>query len=163
MSDLGGPVSGPVVTDPGSQQAVEFLGALLTIRAGTGDTAGQFTLIEHQGGRGYGSPLHLHDDAEETFLVLDGELRIEVGGDTHFAGAGAFALLPRRIPHGFVVTSDSARLLTLNQPAGFDRMVREAGIPVGTSARDDGPLDPQQLTEIAARHGVQILGPPLQP
>ena len=162
MSDPGRPGADPVVTDPGTQQAVEFLGALLTIRAGSSDTAGRFCLVEHQGGRGYGSPLHLHDDDDETFLVLDGDLRIEVGGTARRAGPGSFALLPRKVPHGFVVTSDSARLLTLNLPAGFDLFVAEAGTPPdGGPGR--APLDPQQLTEIAARHGVRIIGPPLQP
>jgi quercetin dioxygenase-like cupin family protein len=70
------------------QQTVWFLGALVRIRAGADSTAGNLAILEHHGQRGYGSPLHRHDADEETFLVLDGELRVEVGGQAHVAGAG---------------------------------------------------------------------------
>jgi quercetin dioxygenase-like cupin family protein len=38
--------------------------------------------------------VHRHDAADETFFVLDGELRVEVGGESYTAGAGAVASCP---------------------------------------------------------------------
>jgi len=159
MTDTSRAATTPVLTDPETQAAVNFLGALVRTRIGGPATAGRFAVLEHAGERGYMSPLHLHEADEETFLVLDGELRVEVGSDAHPVGAGGVALLPRGLPHGFVVVSGSARFLTLHTPAGFDRFVAEVGTPLTVPA--EGP-DPAELTRIAAKHGIQIVGPPLR-
>jgi quercetin dioxygenase-like cupin family protein len=98
----------PSFLDPEAQQAVWFLGALVRIRAGGQHTAGRFALLEHRGERGYHSPLHRHTRDEETFFVLDGELRVHVGGQTRVVAAGSLAVLPLDLPHAFVVTSDPA-------------------------------------------------------
>jgi quercetin dioxygenase-like cupin family protein len=160
MTDTSRAVTAPVLTDPETQAAVNFLGALVRTRIGTADTAGRFAVLEHAGERGYMSPLHQHEADEETFLVLDGELRVEVGPDTHAVGAGGLALLPRGLPHGFVVVSGAARFLTLHTPAGFDRFVAEVGTPLDVPAELP---DPAELSRVAARHGIQIVGPPLVP
>jgi quercetin dioxygenase-like cupin family protein len=156
-----GVVTAPLLTDPSTQTAVQFLGGLVHLRAGSADTDGAWALLEHTGDRGYMSPLHVHDADEETFLVLDGELRVEIGGERLAVGAGGLALLPRGQAHGFVVTSPSARFLTLHTPGGFDRFVAEVGVPLDAPA--GGPPDPAELTRVAAGHGIQIVGPPLLP
>ena len=112
----------PTILTPGEQRAVWFLGALIRVRAGGSATAGQLAILEHTGPRGYNSPLHRHKADEETFLILDGELRVEVGGQAVRAGPGTAAVLPRQIPHAFVVTSPQARFLTLHTPAGLRRV-----------------------------------------
>lgn len=162
--DPGVPVP-PAILPPDLQQAVWFLGALVRIRAGGDATGGQLAILEHNCERGFSSPLHRHD-AEETFMVLDGELRIEVDGQTQSAGAGAVAFLPRQLPHAFVVTSPQARYLTLHTPAGFDQFTIAVGTRSadGSTARpDDLPPDPSpaELARIAAGYGIEILGPPL--
>lgn len=162
MTDTSRAISAPVITDADTQAAVNFLGALVRIRAGSEETGGLFTLLEHHGERGYMSPLHRHVKDEETFLVLDGELRVEVGDDTYAVGPGGLALLPRGLDHGFVVTSPVARFLTLHTPAGFDRFVAEAGVPAGSAGPDPAP-DPAELVRIAGRYGIEIVGPPLLP
>src|SRR3954470_7942091 len=89
---------------PDAQQAVWFLGALVRIRIGGDATSGRLAVLEHQEQRGHASPLHRHDAADETFLVLEGELRVQVDGEMYAAGAGSTAFLPRRRPHAFAVT-----------------------------------------------------------
>ena len=106
----------PAILTPEVQQVVWFLGALVRVRASGDATAGSLDLLEHQGERGYSSPLHRHLAEEETFFVLDGEVRVEVGDEAHVAGPGAVAFLPRQLPHAFVVTSPQARFLTLYTP-----------------------------------------------
>jgi quercetin dioxygenase-like cupin family protein len=154
-------VGKPAILMPDEQRAVWFLGALIRIRAGADSTAGQLAVLEHEGERGYNSPLHRHDLDEETFLVLDGELRVEVDGQARAVGAGGVAFLPRRLPHAFVVTSPQARFLTLHTPAGFDRFAVEAGTPWSTaSAPPDLPPDPAALAAMAGAYGIEIIGPP---
>jgi quercetin dioxygenase-like cupin family protein len=153
----------PVILAPEVQQAVWFLGALVRIRAGGDATAGDLAVLEHQGERGYNSPMHRHLADEETFFVIDGEVRIEVDGEAHLAGAGAVAFLPRQLPHGFVVTSPQARFLTLHTPAGFDRFTLAAGTPVAATATmppEQLPPDPAALAAMAGSYGIEVVGPP---
>lgn len=84
------------------------LGALIRIRAGGDATAGSLAILEYEGERGYSSPVHRHLADEETFFVLDGELRVDVAGRSRAAGAGAVAFLPRQLPHAFVVSTTVA-------------------------------------------------------
>lgn len=70
--------------------------------------------------------------------------------------------------HGFVVASHGARFLTLHTPAGFDRVVSEAGTraEVSSAEREIHVPDcvhlpsPEELTRIAAKYGIEIVGPP---
>ncbi|MEV5177566.1 hypothetical protein AB0L10_42575 [Streptomyces flaveolus] len=81
-------------------------------------------------------------------------------------GAGGLALLPRGLAHGFVVTSPTARFLTLHTPGGgFDAFVADVGVPFdGTVPPEAGPgPDPEELTRLAASHGIRIVGAPLLP
>jgi uncharacterized cupin superfamily protein len=105
--------------------------------------------------RGHGSPMHLHRHDCEVFLVLEGTLRIVVDGQEHEANAGSAAVLPAGRPHGFVVTSASARYLTVHHGPTFEQFAAAAA-----GEGDDIP-DPSRLTEIAAAHGIDIVGPPL--
>jgi quercetin dioxygenase-like cupin family protein len=155
--------STPAILTPEIQQAVWFLGKLVRIRAGGAATAGSLAVLEHQAERGFSSPMHRHLADDETFFVIDGELRVEVGGQAHVAGAGAVAFLPRQLPHAFVVTSPQARYLTLHTPAGFDRFTLAAGTPAGsadTMPPEEAPPDPAALAALASSYGIEFVGPP---
>lgn len=151
--------SKPAILRPEEQQAVWFIGMLVQIRLGGPATAGRLAILEHHGERGHGSPVHRHDSDDETFFVLDGELRVEVDGESQTAGAGAVAFLPRRLSHAFVITSPQARYLTFHTPAGFDDFVLSAG----TADQTELPPDPASLATLARRYNIEILGPPIDP
>jgi len=156
----------PAVLTPQEQRAVWFLGALIRVRTGGGSTGGQLAILEHTGPRGYSSPLHRHNDDEETFFILDGEVRVEAGGDALSAGPGAVAFLPRQLPHAFVVTSRDARFLTIHTPAGFDEFTLAAGSAAEPPFGDPPAglaFDPAALAAAAASYGIEILGPPPVP
>lgn len=153
------------VLTPEAQQAVWFLGALVRVRATADATGGALDVLEQRGERGYGSPLHRHLADEETFFVLDGELRVEVGGEAHAAGPGTVAFLPRQLPHAFVVTSPQAWFLTVHTPGGFAGFTRAVGTTATDITRppDDPPPDPDALAALARSYGIEILGPPPAP
>jgi hypothetical protein len=71
------------------------------------------------------------------------------------------------VPHTFVVgTTSPARYLVVAEPAGFDRFVTEVGIPAETRTLpppSDGPPDVAALGAVAAKYGIEILGPPGPP
>jgi quercetin dioxygenase-like cupin family protein len=166
MTEPIAPVTGSVISGPDVQAAIWFLGALSRVRVSGAQTGGAFALADHLARRGNASPVHVHDRDDETFFVLDGELRIFVGEEEHAAGPGTLAVLPRRLRHAYVVTSATARFLTLHTPAGFEAFAAEVGEPAHAPTLPPppaGPPDFAALAEAAARHQITILGPPPQP
>jgi quercetin dioxygenase-like cupin family protein len=160
------PVTGSVISGPDAQAAIWFLGALAQVRVSGEQTGGAFALADHLAQRGNASPVHVHDRDDETFFVLDGELRVFVGEEEHTAGPGTVAVLPRRLRHAYVVTSATARFLTLHTAAGFERFAAEVGEPARAFTLPPppaGPPDFAALAQAAARHHIAILAPPPQP
>lgn len=47
------------------------------------------------------APLHLHNNDDEAWYVLEGKLCVKVGDDTVEAAAGAAVLVPRGTPHTY--------------------------------------------------------------
>jgi Cupin domain len=128
-------------------------------------TGGAFGLVEGVGPAGSSPPLHVHHREDEGIWVLEGQLTIRCGDATFSAGPGSFTLLPRGVPHTFVVEGDTpVRLLSFCTPGGFERFFAEAGRP----AEDDGlppnePPDVAMLREVGERFGLEFVGPPLAP
>jgi quercetin dioxygenase-like cupin family protein len=166
MTELITPVTRSMISGPDAQAAIWFLGALSQVRLSGEQTGGALSLTDNLARRGNASPVHVHDRDDETFLVLDGELRVLVGEDDHTAGPGTVAVLPRRLRHAYVVTSATARFLSLHTPGGFEQFAAEVGEPAQAltlPAEPAGPPDLAALTQAAARHGITILAPPPQP
>jgi uncharacterized cupin superfamily protein len=102
---------------------------------------------------------------DEAFYVLSGTARFHCEDQVFDAGPGDFVLLPVGLPHTFLVGADEPlRALQITTPAGFEEFAAEAGEP---AARRElpapGPLDPAFLGNAAARHHIEILGPPPAP
>lgn len=56
-------------------------------------------------------------------------------------------------------------MLVITTPAGFELFTREAGKParaLTVPPPDEVFPGPEELTEIAARYGIEIVGPPLE-
>ena len=95
---------------------VEFL-------ARTADTP-RFTLgiIDFAAGRVLEA--HTHDDEDDAFYILEGELTFTVDGEDVVAPQGTFVLIPPGVEHGFRNDGDApARILNVHAPAGFDRRI----------------------------------------
>ncbi len=141
--------------------AVWFLNNLAVVHARSEDT-GDYSLVEVTGAPGDMPPLHVHRRDDEGFYVLDGALRLHVGDETVELGAGQFALAPRGVPHTYAVVSDGpARWLGPSNGA-FDRFVLEVGVPALELRLPTEPHipEPGELSAMAARHGIDVLGPP---
>ncbi len=166
MTEPIAPVTGNVISGPDTQAAIWFLGALSQVRVSGEQTGGAFSLVDNLARRGNASPVHVHERDDETFFVLDGELRVFAGEEEHTAGPGNIAVLPRRLRHAYVVTSATARFLTLHTPAGFEQFAAEIGEPAQALTLPPppaGPPDFAALAQAAARHQITILAAPPQP
>src|SRR5437868_14581275 len=96
---------------PGEGEALWFNGGLTVLKATADQTDGRFTAIEILAPDGFGSPLHIHRNEDEFFVVLDGEVRVQHGDKVIEAVTGSLVYGPRGVPHAFRVDSAEARLL----------------------------------------------------
>lgn len=157
----------PEVLAPGSGHHLHFLNHLATVKVRGGEQ-GALSVVEFTVPRGLGPPLHQHEDEDEVFVVLEGEIAFHAGDERLITGAGGVAFLPHGIPHTFQVHSDSARFVCVTgsevRTPRFDQMVAELGVPTATaSLPEPGPIDPGQVAEVCRAHGIEVLGPPPEP
>lgn len=147
-------------TDEG--EAYWFLGSLATVKAGGDETRGALTVIEFVNPPGFAPPLHRHQAEDELFYVLSGSAEFHCDGRTFLAGPGDFVLLPVGLPHTFLVGPDEPlRTLQITTPAGFEGFAADAGTTAPQRRLPDpAPVDPVALGHAAARHGIELLGPP---
>ncbi len=159
-------MSGGYVLGPDDGEALWFNGALGLLRATATQTEGRFAAFELRLPKGFASPLHLHKNEDEFFIVLSGEFRLQHGEEVEVAPAGSFVYTPRGVGHSFVADSDDARILLFFGPAGVEEFFREVATPARslTLPPVDEPVpDRATLVEIMTRHGQTVLGPPLPP
>ena len=147
----------------GSEQPmVWWQGVLMTLKAHRGSTGGAFGLIEARFPAGFGPPLHVHHREDETFYVLDGELRCRLGDQELTAGPGQLVFGPRKLAHTFKTGPAGARALVLLTPAGIEQMFQEGGIPAHDPTTPPAQdYDVQQVIRLSAKYGMDVIGPPL--
>jgi quercetin dioxygenase-like cupin family protein len=86
--------------------------------AGSG---GDYAVVRYTVRAGEEPPLHTHTREDELAYVLAGELVAQVGDARVEVGPGAFAALPRGVPHTITVKGDEATLLLTFVPSGLER------------------------------------------
>jgi quercetin dioxygenase-like cupin family protein len=143
-----------------------LLGMLEIVKISGADTAGAYGLLEITVRAGEGSPWHVHPDEDEWFYVLDGEFTFYLGERRLSLAAGSFAFGPKGVPHTFIAETHGAKALVGFQPFHFEGFLQEVGelaaervLPPPLQA----PPDMARLLPIAARNGMEILGPPGPP
>jgi quercetin dioxygenase-like cupin family protein len=137
--------------------AIRFFKQTYSILASTRDTRGAVGVVEVASPGGGVPPLHVHHREDEAFYVLEGEYSVFVGDDVVNAVPGTWVWGPRDVPHGYQVLSEHGRHLSLMLPGGFEAFFEE-GSAIATPEAD--PRDEMsKLAEVAARYGVELLGP----
>lgn len=135
-------------------------GGLITVTVAESETGGAFWMFEDQLEQGKVTPLHVHPAADETFYVLEGEILLHLDGEERTLGEGGVAVMPRGLPHAFMVTSPSARLLCFQNPGGGEEFYRHASEPV-VAGGEPAPVDLGRVRAAAVATGaIEILGPP---
>jgi len=133
---------------------VGFLNARIDLKVSTQDTGGGMCVMDTiRTGRG-GPPLHVHHAQDEWFFVQEGTFRFQVGEATYELGPGGSVFGPRGLPHAFVNTTETGRLMIVFQPAGTMEAFFAAGSP--------HPLS-EEFRELSRQHGMEVVGPPLKP
>jgi len=134
----------------GKQQVV--LGDHQTVKLTGKDTNNQFTLIEQYNEPGMEIPMHVHQNEDEVFHVLEGELEVRVGSETKVLRSGDLGFLPRGIPHSWKVVGDQkAKALLSIFPSGIEMMFKElTELPAG-------PPNFEKVAEICGKYNIKFV------
>jgi quercetin dioxygenase-like cupin family protein len=150
-----------------SPQQLWFLNALVTVRVPHDEGEDGISVLESLAPHGESPPLHVHQTEDETFHVLEGQLRVHAGDTEVTLGAGETILGPKGVPHTYRVESrEGARWLVITQHGDFERFVRALSRP---AERPEPPMPqrpptPEQADALAAaarENGIELVGPPL--
>jgi mannose-6-phosphate isomerase-like protein (cupin superfamily) len=99
------------------------------------------------------TPLHVHEQEDELYFVIEGEHVFTVGEEEFHVGPGAVVFGPRGTPHAHRrVMPGAGRVLALTSPAGYEGFVRELA-----EAHDAGTLGPEELASVSQRYGITWL------
>ena len=134
----------------------EWMGTRYRILLSAAKTA-SLGLFESLDPPGYGPPRHVHDDADETFYVLSGDVEFWSAGAVTSHGPGDVVFIPRGQEHTFrTVGSRPARMLTVMTPGGFEGFFIEmarGGYRI--------PQDMARIVQAGAMFHLRFTGPPL--
>ena len=140
-------VSEPVLNTEGTGEAIEYgNGSRAEIAVGGAQSGGEYAAVRYTVTPGDEPPLHTHTREDEMVYVVDGAITAIIGDAEVDVGPGAFAALPRGVPHTIRVRSNSATLMLTLVPAGLERFFVPAS---------DSDSDP-------AKFGLEIHDPATQ-
>ena len=143
----------------------QMQGTLWRVLATGEETGGLVGALDERSAQGIAAPMHVHEDADEIFYVLEGQLTFFAGDQRIKAAPGAFVYLPRFVHHGFQVDSKEARVFNFVTPAGFERLILDSGtpahyedapIPVDPDAHHGQP-SPQMLEVLRKKYGMRAI------
>ena len=124
------------------------------------DTGGAYCLLDVALAPGIGVPRHTHTREDETYYVLSGELKVEVGDQSFLLRPGDTLLAPRNIPHQIKNTGrEENRFLLVFSPAGFENFIDATAVtaPEGAAAPTEPPrVAVENVMELAASYGIHF-------
>jgi oxalate decarboxylase/phosphoglucose isomerase-like protein (cupin superfamily) len=145
----------------------------MTLKAGA-EQSQIWSTFEAEVAPGFDVGAHLHEQAEEVFYILEGELDLlafrpageangdwrtwesETGARVFRGGPGSFMFVPAGCPHAFFNPgSEPARMLFLVSPAGHERYLQELTDLLGAG----GPPDQAEIAALRRRHDIHQLTP----
>jgi quercetin dioxygenase-like cupin family protein len=147
-----------IVRDEGQGETLWFYGGgVHTWKVSAEDSHGSVGIFEDRMERGKMTPLHTHPESDEAVYVVEGEILIHGDGTPRTVGKGGVVFTPRGVPHAFMVTSETARILSIVTPGErTEAFYRQASI-----AGESGPVDFGRVGQAAQDTGATlIMGPP---
>lgn len=139
------------------EPTLEWLGVTYRIILGPDQTGGAMSIVESVSPPDSGPPMHIHHDADETFVMLSGECVFSRAGQTLRASAGETVFVPRGAEHTFrVIGPEPSRHLVILTPGGFEGFFREMA-----SGKYRIPEDMETVVRLGAAFNLEFTGPPL--
>ncbi len=130
----------------------------IELKLASADTGGNLSMFIQTLPPGEGTNEHLHLDSDETGYVLEGTITASLAGKISKFGPGDSFFVPAKIAHAISNGGDAvARFLFTVTPGGLENYFREV------SDRDASrPEEIERIRRIAKKHGLEVVGPPLE-
>lgn len=117
-------VQEPVLTPPnGGETVTTSGGSSFEMKVESSQSEGDYGAVLWTVRAGEEPPLHAHSREDELVYVVQGQLVARVGDARVEVGQGAYAALPRGVPHTIEVVGDQATLLLSFVPGGVERFL----------------------------------------
>jgi len=162
-------VNSVVVASPDSGQQISLGGTLHNFKLKSGDTSGQFALMEGTVNPGVLVIPHLHTHEDELMIGVEGQVGLRVGDQEFKVGPGTYVFIPRGTPHAMWNSSDQpAKGITIFSPGGLENYFAEMGAVFQASIPPDfaklGMISHQfgivtnmeWVPELSAKYGVKM-------
>ncbi len=146
---------------------VWFLDTLVNIRVSQKNNADGTSVLEHRAYQNDSPPLHIHQNEDEIFYVLEGEFRFLIKDEEYHLRAGDILTAPKGVPHTYKIESaDGGQWLTIIHGSDFEDFVKEIGRPADKIELPKPSGAPtkeavEKLTLKAKEFNIEITGPPL--
>ncbi len=149
-----------VVRKPDEPAALEYDSGTARFLVGSEDTNGAFSIVEMIEKPSYKTPLHRHNNWDESFYVLEGTLTAKIADKVYELPAGSYILIPRGTPHGQANFGKvPVKLLLTIAPSGFERHLKDR-VELFKTIKPDNPEFPKQFDELSKKNKefIEILG-----
>jgi len=126
-------------------------GERFRIRASVKETKGIYTALELIADPRNGVPMHIHQNEDEHFIVLEGSLHLANGDKRFDAPAGTTVTIKKGVPHAWCNLMDTPlRMLVVFSSGNIEDLFK------ATAARESDDIE-----ALAAQYGTLLVGPPL--
>jgi mannose-6-phosphate isomerase-like protein (cupin superfamily) len=124
-------------------------GERIAVRISSLQTNGAYAVVESFAESGCATPMHLHRNEEEHFVVVSGLYRVALEDEVFDISSDVSITIPKGARHSWRnLSSEPSRLLVILTPGGFEQCVQ--------TIRNSPP---EKLEEVAASFGCYIVGP----
>ncbi len=139
------------------ENTCEWLGVQYKTILSGADSGGSMSIVDSLSPVGSGPPRHIHQNEDETFIVVTGTCKIWIEGEETMAGPGTSVFIPRGKAHTFKVVGDTAcRHFVILTPGGFEGFFAEMA-----AGQFQIPDDMPAIEASAERFNLAFVGPPL--
>ena len=149
------PVDSAVVRVPDLSNTDSYYGQRITYLATASDTRGAFLLLDATERRGLELPMHVHENEDETVILLEGEASFHVGDQTFLAHPGDVVFMPRGVPHGHTVVTEEIRALLLVTPGAMEGYYRAL---IRQAEGKSGVPEVKKVGMIGSAYGIEFIG-----
>ena len=125
-------------------------GERFRIRTSVKETKGIYTMLELIADPRNGVPMHIHQNEDEHFIILEGSLHIARSDQLFDAPAGTTVTISKGVPHAWCNLMDTPlRMLVVFSPGNIEDFFK------ATAARES-----DDIAALAAKYGTLLVGPP---
>ncbi|MES2647220.1 MAG: cupin domain-containing protein [Bacteroidota bacterium] len=126
------------------------------------DTNNALSIVEFKMLAGTEPPAHIHYNEDEVFIIKQGELTFFIGDNPVKAYIGDVIFAPRGVAHSFTINTESATMLTIMTPGGFDKFFWKQSTPysAGEPVKPVGPPTQSAINavvKLAEEFGVRFV------